>query len=120
MPQLDIVSFPNQIFSVFIVFFLLFLIVSKNIIPSILKIKKVRDFSLFLSNKHFFSFSNEGSKVSNDILTSYSNSSKKTENEINVLKDSLDNNSEELHVKFNSSLNSNKKYLSSFISLIIK
>jgi hypothetical protein len=117
MPQLDIVSFPNQIFSVIIVFFFLYFVVSKNIIPSVQKVQFVRNFSLYLSNKYSSFFSVESTKTSVNVLESYSESSNKTENQINVLKDSLEDNSKVLYSKLGSDFNSNKKYLSSFIGL---
>jgi len=118
MPQLDIVSFPNQIFSVLFFFFILFFIVSKNIIPSVNKIDNLRSFSLLNSKKQGSSFIVEGSKTYNGISKNFSDSSMETENQINILKEFLDKDSNTLYSKFGSSCNSNKKYLSSFINLL--
>jgi|SaaInl7_100m_RNA_FD_contig_21_3449758_length_336_multi_4_in_0_out_0_1 F0F1-type ATP synthase membrane subunit b/b' len=43
MPQLDIATFFNQIFSTLVVFFIYFLIVSKGIIPSVTQIFQTRE-----------------------------------------------------------------------------
>jgi len=42
MPQLDFVTMFSQLFWLFVIFFIFYIIVSKNLLPAISQVKKVR------------------------------------------------------------------------------
>lgn len=90
MPQLDIITFPAQVFTLFIVFFIYLLIVQKNILPTISRMIGIRSFFLESSKDKSLVFINESASFKERKVNSFNNTTFSTEACFNNLSGSLE------------------------------
>jgi len=91
MPQLDIVTFTGQVFWIFILFFIFYIILSKNVLPLVARILKARHKKLELSRTTVDQFENENKETASNystyLVSSLSNLNNETKRKYNNAKD---------------------------------
>ena len=63
MPQLDFITMFSQLFWLFVIFLIFYVIVSKNLLPAITQVKKVRLKRLKQGNEQLSELTNEQKRV---------------------------------------------------------